>query len=82
MTDPNDAPLSERLDSLDRKFGMAYDDLATIREAVELARRVEGAPVAMIEDGEDYFALAPTSGDDFVVVGRLAGQRVRIVVEE
>lgn len=76
--------LSERLDDAWRKLyadGDEHDVCDTIAEAAELARRVDGAPVADIrEDGKNGGESALLSAA--TRAGYYQGQRVRIVPEQ
>ena len=75
--------LSERLETLVRNACPGWHAAETIREAAELARRVEGAPSIeitacnQIEGARDF-----DYGDMAAAVQKFdAGQRVRIVPE-
>lgn len=70
--------LSERLETLVRNAHPCWHAAGTIREAAELARRVEDAPVADIrEDGTNEGESALLSAA--TRAGYYHGQRVRIV---
>jgi hypothetical protein len=51
---------------------------ATVREGAALARRVEGAPCAIMDKREFLSICAPTE-EDFPALYALQGQRVRLV---
>lgn len=54
--------------------------VALLREAAELARRVEDAPAAIMDTREFLSLCAPTE-EDFPALYALHGQRVRLVPE-
>lgn len=77
--------LSERLeahaDSWPSVYGSDRENITLLREAAALARRVEDAAIARIENGGEYAAINPSDGDSFIAVSKMIGQRVRLVPE-
>lgn len=67
--------LAERLDALAEKYGMMYDDLDLMGEAIALARRVEAAPKVRVRGKIGEVCMIPVSHD-------FCGKRVRLVVCE
>lgn len=67
-----------RLRAVARKYGMAYDDIDAIEEAVALVEAVEAAPVADIsEDGKHDGRSALLNAA--IAAGYYKGQRVRVL---
>lgn len=72
-------PLSERLAEAARDKGLDIGDAwALLEEAAELARRVEAAPVAIM-DRRDALGICAPSEDDFPRLYAMAGKRVALV---
>lgn len=67
--------LSERLELVRDKFGMAYEDAGALDEAAELARSFEDAPKVKVRGKVGEVCMVPISHD-------FCGKRVRIVPEK
>ncbi len=85
MTKPHEAKLSVRLEAAaDTPYDLRdlHGRADLLREAAQLARRVEEAPRCLICDEGEYLSAVPSDGESFITAGRLIGQRVRLVRDE
>lgn len=72
--------LSERIRSEIGCWPSTSSLAAVLRECEELARRVEGAPVADLSECCGHVTVGETWGDDYeAVFAPIMGQRVRLV---
>ena len=51
----------------------------TLAKLCRLALEVMDAPVARINGELELYALEPSDGDSYVAIGKMEGQRVRLV---
>ncbi len=73
--------LSERLEALALSVECdtyTQDEAALLREAAELARRVEGAPVAIM-DSRDALGICAPAEEDSPALYAMQGKRVALV---